>query len=52
VNRPKGTLIESNVNIGAANYVAAWRDTILPRLKELIEAGKIDTPTPDKPLLL
>ena len=52
VNRPKGTLIESNVNIGAANYVAAWRDTILPRLKELIKAGKIDVPTPDKPLLL
>lgn len=52
VNRPKGTPIESNVNVDAENYVAAWRDTILPRLKELIKEGKIDAPTSERPLLL
>jgi hypothetical protein len=51
-NREKGTFVEKSVNVSGKTYLEAWRESMLPALKELVDSGKIPRPTERFPLLL
>jgi hypothetical protein len=51
-NREKGTLVEKSVNVSGKTYLEAWRESMLPALKELVDSGKIPRLTERFPLLL
>jgi hypothetical protein len=48
----QGTMEWKAVNIIKDNYVAAWKDAIIPALKQAILEIKIPKPTKKNPLLL
>ena len=49
-NREQGTMEYKAVNVNKDNYVAAWRETIIPALAQAIKEKKIPVPTANKPL--
>jgi hypothetical protein len=51
-NRQKGTMVEKGINVSGKTYLEAWRQSILPALKDLIDAKKIPRPSARFPLLL
>jgi hypothetical protein len=48
-NREQGTMEWKAVNVTKDNYVAAWKDAIIPALKQAILEKKIPKPTKKKP---
>jgi hypothetical protein len=50
-NREQGTMEWKAVNVTKDNYVAAWKDAIIPALKQAILDKKIPKPTKKNPLL-
>jgi hypothetical protein len=51
-NREKGTIELKAFNVNGETYIGAWEKDIFPKLKKLIEKGKIEPATNDNPLYL
>jgi hypothetical protein len=51
-NREKGTIELKAFNVCGQTYIDAWKKNMFPKLKELIEEGKIAPATEDNPLYL
>lgn len=47
----KGTIELKAINVSGATYLDAWKETMFPALKALIDDQSIPTPTAAKPLL-
>ena len=50
--RDTGVIELKSYNVNGESYLEAWKTTILPALKRLIDEGSITTPTEELPFLL